>query len=190
MSSRQRQLPPAVAERLGIEQPRMINQGGWANGDAFEAVRDGQRVVVKTYCTRGQPIRRLGRYLLSRERRAYAALAGIEGVPRLYPCDDQESLIIEYIPSTMINKALRGPHAESIVASLQSVIAAMHQRRVYHLDLRNRGNVLVDDNHRAFVLDFSSSIVVGNLLTRLIEPFCRWFDHYGVSKWAKRAQRE
>lgn len=178
----------ALAAALGVERLMVLNEGGWANGDVFLAERDQRWIVIKTYRRKPVPIRWLGRYLLAREGRAYRVLAGVEGVPELLPCADRGSLAIQYVPGEKINDRLLAEHGQQVVGSLQRLVEAMHRRGVYHMDLRNQGNILVDPSYQATILDFASAVIIrGNgWFSAMLAMLCRRFDLYGVSKWAQR----
>lgn len=180
----------ALAERLNVDHLTLLNEGGWGNGDVFLGERNGERMVVKTYRRKPAPIRLIGRYLLARERRAYRLLEGIRGVPQLQPCQDPTSLAMEYVPGDKISRRISSPEAPEVLKSLRALIAALHERGLYHMDLRNQGNILVDKDNQATVLDFASAVIVRgrNPLSRCVAALCRRFDLYGVSKWEQLAQ--
>lgn len=167
----------------------LLNQGGWANGAVFLEHRPTERVVVKSYERKNWLIRLLGRFLLARERRAYHRLQGIKGIPELRPDANPLRLSLVYVDSEQISSERLALEGENIIAHLRRVVADMHARGIYHLDLRNRGNVLVDPHGYCYLIDFASSLYLppSSLRRRLLAPLARRFDAYGLSKWEQRA---
>jgi tRNA A-37 threonylcarbamoyl transferase component Bud32 len=172
----------------GREVISVLNRGGWANGDVYRVVIDGQQAVLKTYRDKPLIIQWLGRYLLSRERRAYAALQGIPGIPDVLPGAQGLSLAMQQIDGERISHEALKARGDQIIPALTRLIDAMHERGVYHMDLRNQGNILVDAENQPNLLDFASSVIVRgrNPLSALIARACRRFDLYGLSKWRGR----
>ncbi|MDX1569108.1 MAG: hypothetical protein R3200_01395 [Xanthomonadales bacterium] len=180
----------ALATHFRVDRLTVLNQGGWGNGDVFLGERGDQKVVIKTYRRKPRLMRWIGRYLLSREGRAYRVLAGIEGVPELLSCPDRSSLALQYVPGEKINNKALAEHGHQILSSLRALVETMHSRGVYHMDLRNQGNILVDRSHRATILDFASAVIIRRRgrLSRAIARLCRRFDLYGLSKWEARCR--
>jgi serine/threonine protein kinase len=168
---------------------RILNEGGWANGTVFLEDGPAGRVVVKSYHNRNALIRLLGRYLLARERRAYRRLKGIAGVPELVPDDDPLRLSLTFVESERISNERLAVDGPVVIKHLRRVVADMHARGIYHLDLRNQGNVLVDPAGHCYLIDFASSLYLppGSLRRLLLTPLARAFDRYGLSKWEGRA---
>ncbi|MEM9303584.1 MAG: hypothetical protein AAGE01_15810 [Pseudomonadota bacterium] len=180
----------AALARNGLTWEATLNEGGWANGDVYRVSRDGAPLVLKTYLARSAPFRAMGRYLLRRERAAYEALRGVTGVPALAAFDDHASLLIEHVDAEKISNALLAERGPPIVASLQQVLQDVHARGVYHMDLRNQGNILVAADSSTYIVDFASAVIVrgGHPGARLLAGLCLKFDRYGVSKWVERAR--
>ena len=162
---------------------RLINRGGWGNGDVYEATDPaGSRAVIKTYRWRFAWI---GKILVRREVRAYERLRGITGVPALLPCDSRDTLALADVNAKAIVFSVTTENCASVRASLQALADAVHERRVYHMDLRNRGNILIDAQGNPFIVDFASAVTFSGSgwLTRMLESWCLAFDRYGLSKW-------
>jgi tRNA A-37 threonylcarbamoyl transferase component Bud32 len=172
------------------DETQVLNHGGWANGDVYLTRAEGLPAVIKTYADKPVVIRLLGRFLLGRERKAYETLRGLEGVPALLPSQNPYSLAIEYVPGARISDEMLARDGVKIIGRLAHVIDSMHQRGVYHMDLRNQGNILIGENHDATVLDFASAVFIhgANPISRLIAALCRRFDLYGLSKWRSRSK--
>jgi RIO-like serine/threonine protein kinase len=83
-------------------------------------------------------------------------------------------------------KVITEKNVATIHQRLRALVDQMHARGVYHLDLRNRGNVLVDDSGRPTLLDFASSVMVrpDGVVEKLLRPLLSWWDRRGVTKWS------
>lgn len=170
-----------------MSRARLLNRGGWGNGEVWRIELDGAPAVLKTYAGKPAPIRLIGRLLIAREQRAYRALAGVAGVPALLESGDPLSLAIEYVPAEWISERLPAPDGAAIIESLGALIDRLHARGVYHLDLRNRGNVLIDAGSRAHIVDFASAVIVRGRIGRTFAPLLRWVDRRALAKWSARA---
>ncbi len=167
----------------------ILNEGGWANGTVFVEQRGEDLVVVKSYRAKNWLIRRLGHYLLARERKAYQRLQGISGIPALIEDPDPLRLALSYVNGERISNQRLEQDGDSVIQNLRQVLSDIHARGVYHLDLRNQGNVLVDEKNGCHLIDFASCFYAppGSWRRRLMGPLARRFDHYGLSKWQNRA---
>lgn len=164
---------------------RLINRGGWGNGDVYEATGpDGERAVIKTYRGRRTWI---GKILVGREVKAYERLQGLPGIAALLPCEAADTLAMADVNAQAIVYRVNAENCAVVRAGLERLAAAMHERRVYHLDLRNRGNILVDAQNNPYIVDFASAAVFSgdSWLMRRLEKWCQAFDRYGLSKWLR-----
>ena len=175
-----------------LDRCRVINEGGWGNGDVFEGERDGRPVIIKTYARKGPMIRMIGRLLIAREYQAYRLLEGCAGIPRVYFSPRRDTLLMEKLEGERISVERLGAGGREVIDNLLAAISQMHERGVYHLDLRNRGNVLVSPDNRIWILDFASRVIVRgkNPISRLIAGLCRRFDDYGKGKWVAMLDRQ
>jgi RIO-like serine/threonine protein kinase len=161
----------------------------WRDALVFVIEIDGARAVLKDTHGRHWLYRlTLGRRALRREHRIYKLLEGIDGIPRTYGMIDRDGLLIEYIDGTYISrkKVRSGEYVvpDDLFDRCSAVIDAMHERGVFHLDLRNRKNFLIGEGGEVHVIDFASSVCVPRWLpcrgaiTRLLSCF----DRAGVLK--------
>jgi RIO-like serine/threonine protein kinase len=125
-----------------------------------------------------------GRFLVGREARAYAALEGVAGVPRFLGRIDAHAFAVEWVPGRDLGKCPKGSLRAETFERLASTVAEMHRRGVVHLDLRQRRNVLVDEEGVPRVIDFSGALLLrpgGWRLRRLAAV-----DRSGVLKYKRR----
>lgn len=182
----------AEARKSGLSRPdqvdqyklgRLINQGGWGNGDVYEATDPhGDRAVIKTYRGRRAWI---GKILVRREIRAYERLRGVPGIPDLLPSASDDTLALADVNAKAIVYSVTPNNCALVRARLEALATAMHQRRVYHMDLRNRGNILIDAQSNPYIVDFASAVTFSRSgwISRTLERWCLAFDRYGLSKW-------
>ena len=173
---------------------RVLNAGSKRNPDVLLVRHQGGLVVVKDFAPRGPFVRRfLGPWLARREGRAWRALAGHPAVPRWLGEVDPLAFAVEYRPGRTLFSAKRQPVPEGFLAALADALAEMHRRGVVHLDLRNRTNVLSDEQGRPVLIDFGSAFVFrpGGFATRWLLPLLAHLDRRALGKWsAKQSRRE
>lgn len=187
--------PGAVPDRsaLASATERVLNHGGWGNPDVLLVWHAGRHLVVKDFAPRGALVRHfIGPWISRREGRAFRALDGHPAVPRLVGRIDPLAFAVEYRPGRTLFEAKLQPMAEGFLALLEGALAEMHRRGVVHLDLRNRTNVLCDENGWPILLDFGSALVFrpGGFLARWLKPPLAALDRRALGKWrAKQARR-
>lgn len=96
-------------------------------------------------------VRWLARWLLKREAMALAALDGIEAVPTLIHCNDDQ-LTRSYIGGTPMH--LGTPPGKSYFVSAARLLRRMHRADVVHNDLAKEPNLIVRDDGSAAFIDF------------------------------------
>lgn len=176
--------------RLASLPMRSLHQGGWANPDVFLIEEKGSAPVVwKDFAARPLWVRvLLGRWMTRREARAYRVLEGMPRVPRLLSTPDPVSLVLEYRPGTQLSRSLAGTLPAAFLDELRQAVAGMHERGVFHLDLRHRSNVLAGDDGHPVLIDFASAVILapGSIALRLLGPLLGWIDARAVRKWEVR----
>lgn len=118
------------------------------------------RIVVKFYRTQvfcGLPMRWAGRLMRNRERAAYAALAGVQGVPRWVAQVGATGLAVEYVPGRTL-AGLAGPPPPGFFERLKALFDEVHARGVGYCDADKRSNIIVAPDGRPFLVDFQISI--------------------------------
>ena len=150
---------------------------------------DGRRAVLKDVRDLPRVARAVfGRRALAREFRIYRRLEGVPGVPRALGMLDRDGLLIEYVDGSYVRrKKVRSGEVE-VPADLYdrcfAAVDAMHERGVFHLDLRNRKNFVIDESGGVHVVDFASALYVPRWwpFRRATMRFLSSFDRSGVLK--------
>ncbi len=151
-------------------------------------VRVGERILmVKDVKNKNFFFRwTIGLWLIQNEWRVYSRLIGIEGIPNAVERIDRFAFAIEYIPGSPIRRGEDLP--SSFFADLGKALREVHSRGVVHLDLRHKGNILISENGRPFIIDFNSSFSFGEkgFFRRFLFPALRWVDYGGLLKLKER----
>jgi len=169
----------------------VLEEGSWRDPDVLLVEAPGGPIVVKDFRRRSSFLRAtLGRFLTSRETRAYQALGPHPAIPRFLGRVDAHAIAIEYRPGTRISRTLADRVAPDFLDALEGAVRALHERGVVHLDLRHRSNVLVDAEGRPVLLDFASALCFrrGGLAERWLMPFLMRVDLRAVDKWRARLE--
>jgi hypothetical protein len=135
--------------------------------------------------------RPLARWLLDRELRAIARLAGLAGFPRLLARVDADALLISVLPGAALHREIFAADPRRWSQALRERVRAMHGRAVFHLDLRQPQNLLADEEQGLSVVDFGAAFAPGPLGRRLYGRLLGWVDRQAVLKYlAKFAPQE
>ena len=128
----------------------------------------------------------IGLWLIQNEWRVYSRLIGIEGIPYAVERIDRFAFAIEYIPGSSIPRGEELP--SSFFTDLAKVLQGVHSRGVVHLDLRHKGNVLISEKGKPFIIDFNSSFSFAEkgFFRRFLFPVLRWVDYGGLLKLKER----
>ncbi|HAK60271.1 MAG TPA: hypothetical protein DCO77_07785 [Nitrospiraceae bacterium] len=166
---------------------RVIAKGKFAKADVFIANLSGRRFLVKDFSRKGFWERTLiGRVFIGRELRAYAALAGIDGLPSWFKRLNPFALAVEYLAGRDLGGINQGEIGNEVMLQFQRIVDAVHSRGWIHGDLQRRSNVLLV-GRKVFVVDLASAFhprgvpVIGWFLHR----FFGFFDRLSFIKLKK-----
>ncbi len=184
-------MPSSLSRELLASLPRRRLHGGRNLTKAVVEVvelPDGP-IVVKDLALRPWPVRLLsGPLQLDREVLAYRRLEGSTGVPRFLGRIDRMAIALTYIAGRDLGAVVAGELQAAFFDHLEQVLEALHGRGVAHGDLSRR-DVLVDADGSPYLVDFSTSLVVGpdaDPLTRfLFAQMCR-ADRRALAKIRRR----
>jgi hypothetical protein len=175
-------------DRKDIEKNSIcLVKGGFGKPDLNRIDIRGQAFMVKDVAGRNFFFRwTIGLWLIQNEWRVYSRLIGIEGIPNAVGRIDRFAFATEYIPGSPIPRGEDLP--SSFFADLANVLREVHSRGVVHLDLRHKGNILITEKGKPYIIDFNSSFCFGEkgLFRRFLFPALRWVDHGGFLKLKER----
>ncbi|HTF99092.1 MAG TPA: hypothetical protein VK654_00725 [Nitrospirota bacterium] len=157
-----------------LQAERTLIKGRLFKADIYLTRRDGRQYVVKDFSRKGFWERNcIGRIVIHREARAYAGLAGIEGIPPSFQRLSPFSLMVEFLEGTSFGALDQNQITPEVIGQFERIVAGLHERGWVHLDLHRRENILLVRD-RVFVIDLASALhpgmipFVGRLLTRMI----------------------
>lgn len=128
----------------------------------------------------------LGRWLLAREVRALIKLVGVEGVPQILFRIDKNAIAMSLLPGRPLNKDSFCRQPRLIAARLSALTEAIHEKGVFHMDLRQRQNILLDDEGGVSFVDFGAAFSPGILGRWCWGRAMSWVDRQGVTKFLAR----
>lgn len=132
---------------------------------------NGGKIAVKDFKRSDFLFRAIvGPVLIRREFGAMRNLLGVDGIPQLVGRMDKYALAMEHITGTSLEHVEQGVLTNEFYTELAEVIDNMHLHGVAHCDLRSRGNVMLGDDGKPYVVDFAACVYRG----RGINPFTRW----------------
>jgi tRNA A-37 threonylcarbamoyl transferase component Bud32 len=129
--------------------------------------------VVKDYTRKGFWERNLvGRIVIGREARSYAALCGIDGLPARFKRLSPYSFCVEYLEGKDLGAAGKEEISPDVIRQFERIVRGFHDRGWVHLDLHRRSNILLIGG-RVYVVDLASAMHTGSvpLLGRLLTSF-------------------
>jgi hypothetical protein len=143
-------------------------------------------VVVKDARHVKLPGRWIARWLVGRERAVLSRIATIVGVPQLVARIDQDAFVLTFLPGSPLDAPTFRARPREICEQLAAITDGIHRCGVFHLDLHQRTNLLVDDDGRLHVVDFNAAIVVGPLTRHLAGRILGCLDRYAPYKYLAR----
>lgn len=141
--------------------------------------RDGQQpheIVLKISRVQpffGLPLAGLGRWLKRREMRMLSSLEPLCFVPQLLGDYGRNGFAYRFIAGRSLDEKPDLPDA--FFDDLKRLLGNVHKQGVCYMDFNKRGNILLGDDGKPYLIDFQISL-------RLDRPFCKGL--------CKRLQRE
>ena len=123
---------------------------------------------------------------LRREKKCLENLAGLEGFPQLLAVDCELGFLAEFMPGRELDRDQFQQNPVAFAAALRTRVQSMHARGVFHWDLKQRRNILVDSVAGLQFLDFGAGWAPGPLNRRLLGSFLAFPDQQAVLKWLAR----
>ncbi len=185
---RPREAPQArPRDRLAFERGRRLLSRGssWKPSVWLWEGEEGTCVVkdLEDLPGWGRP---LAAWLLRRELRSLERAAGVEGVPRVLGRLDRRAVCLERRPGRPLDREAFQERPREHAEALRRAVAALHARGVFHLDLRQRQNLLVDEEGGLSLVDFGAAWAPSLPLRLLLGPVLAWVDRQAVLKYLAR----
>ncbi len=103
----------------------------------------------------GLPLRWIGRWLRNRERRAYAKLQAVPGIPALLGDVTDTGFVHEYVEGEPLHKGLALP--DDYFPKLLALIDTLRDRGIAYVDSNKPQNILLGDDGLPYLIDFQIS---------------------------------
>ena len=147
---------------------------------------DGERRIVKDCASLPWWSRPLARFLLWREWRLLGKLSGVQNVPQLRERVDKNAFSMSFLYGKPLAPESFKLAPRRIADQLASSIDILHSRGVYHLDLRQRQNILLGESLSVKIIDFGAALSPWRPFLWFIAPTLRWVDRSSVLKYLAR----
>jgi len=121
---------------------------------------DADRYVLKLSDFRfifGKLLRPFAIWMSSHEYRIYQMVKDLDGVPELGPRLGWRGYFHEYIEGKTLHElgiSNRNALPDSFFDELKYLIRQLHQRRIYYVDLNKRGNIILGDDGKPWLIDY------------------------------------
>jgi len=131
-------------------------------------------------------LRWIARWLLRREREVLARLDAVQGVPHLAGTIDRDAIALTWLEGRTLDKWIFRQRPRELVEQLRNLTDELHAAGVFHLDLRQRNNLLVDEQGRLSIVDFGAAVAPGRLTRAIFGRFLRYTDFQAALKFLAR----
>lgn len=146
-----------------------------------------KKIVVKDFrYTRPRFRYIFGIFLAKREYRTLCKLRDIKNIPNAICMIDRYAFAMEYINGVAINNADKKKLSNDFYEKALKIINEIHKKKIVHVDLRSRGNIIVGDDSEPYIIDFAAAINLksANPLNKIFKQFIL-SDKHGIYKMKK-----
>jgi len=164
----------------------LLQRGRFANADLLILEFGSVKWVVKDFSPRSWFIRwTIGLFFTRREFHALRRCEGLPGTPHDVQRIDALALAYRFVEGLTLKAFVPGQLDRRFFLELEARMRQVHERRIVHLDIRNRRNVLCTADGHPVILDFQSSLST-RLFPRPLRTLVEESDMSGVYKhWLK-----
>ena len=122
--------------------------------------KDDKSAIIKDFSSNGFLYRNTaGRFLVWRESIAYKKLVGLRGIPKFYRTIDGIAFLIEDIQGKDIEIYCTEKKLDDFFfTELKKVVDNFHEYGIAHCDLKRSPNIIVGNDGRPYIVDWSASI--------------------------------
>lgn len=142
----------------------------------------------------GVPLGWLGRILIEHEISILQHLQQIACIPQLLGRYGKWGMIYAYIPGESLDQRPAIP--DEFFGHLEELITQIHQRRVAYVDMNKRGNIILADDGRPYMIDFQISwhmpqrLLGCRQIANFVLGILQREDWYHVHKHKRRLRRD
>ena len=177
-------------EELNSATCSLLSRGAWLKPAVFRVETDEGPVLVKDCASNLFIFRPLARWLLGRERKALQKVAGIEGVPKLLAQPDANAFVCSWLLGAPLAREGFQRNPQGVAGQLRNLVSAIHERGVFHLDLRQSQHLLLSESGQLSCVDFGAAWVPGILGKLFLSKVFASVDENAVVKWLARFSPE
>ncbi len=180
--------PQTVLQRASYRRhiQAVLREGRPWKPDVFLVRAGGGLYVVKDYAEKGWVFRVcVGALSIRREALMYRMLRDIRGIPSEAHTVDRYAIAVTHIPGRDAAQLQRGELTPLFFSRLREIIDRIHDRGIVLCDLRNIKNVLLGDDGKPYLIDFSTAFQRGGRWNILRNGIYRIFfqdDLLGIAK--------
>ncbi len=171
-------------EKIESLDKKYFLKGKKKQADVYLIEVENKKIVVKDYKNKGFFIRLYGKKMAKREYKNYLMVNRLfDFFPQAYGMPDKYSLAIEFIEGKTFGDVEKKEEYCFAVEELKKCIKRLHSEKIYHLDLRKRGNIIIKNN-RVYLIDLVSMVKLTQFsLLNLVKPVLKLADTSSVLKW-------
>lgn len=151
---------------------------------------DGRVRIVKDCAALPLYSRWLARFLMGRELRLMRRLEGLDGFPVVRERVDRNAFTMDPLDGKPLSPETFQLAPRRIADGLLARIEGMHARGVFHLDLRQRQNILLGQGMEVLILDFGAGWAPNPLARRLFAGLLTQVDRSAALKYLARFSPE
>ncbi len=198
MANKQEYPSEVVIDGATYRFERTLKSDGFSSNWLYRDDATGRRYVLKAGRFKfffGPLLAPLARALIRREYENYRALQGIDGIPRLGPWWGKAGFFHEFVEGQSLHDMGETPQLPpDFIEKLRALVDQLHARRLVHLDLNKRGNIILTPQGAPCIIDFQVSLrfpAQGRRTTGWVEKLFNLLkaeDIYHVYKHKKRLQ--
>ena len=104
----------------------------------------------------GIPCAWIGRFLRNREANILRQLQDLDQVPQMIKPFGRNGLVYCYIEGKTLDEKPSVP--DKFFVQLHSLLETIHQRNIFYMDLNKRGNIILGEDKRPYIIDFQISM--------------------------------
>lgn len=168
----------------------ILQKGGGNHAEVLLIQSETKTFVLKNYdATEGWFHFFLSKFLTSREARALEQLKELKGVQKLIRKVNERALLLEYVPGEKARLVNKGEITPEFFEEFYLLVDQMHQHGIAHCDLLSKGNVILGEDGRPYIIDFatffSSKEPRNRLKGWIFETLCK-VDRVSVARIKER----
>ncbi len=153
-------MPPVLTRKqFDAAERHLLHRGRFGNATVWRLPGDEGPWVIKDFSNCPAVVRwTWGRWLAGHEYRVLRRLQGVPGVPADPFRVDALAFGYRFIVGRSLREIDHGACRRAFFEHLESMVRAMHERCIVHLDLRNARNLIVGGDRCPAMIDFQSAM--------------------------------